>query len=102
MLVWCFEESLIKYKIVEKDKIFRSNFIRVNAIGVGKIIFIVQQLTLNFYCVIIGTREKRNKGENKKMTKAKTVVAVYIDSLNEIDINGSRDRKNLLFCVMQN
>ena len=37
------------------------------------------------------------------MTKAKTVVAVYIhtDSLNEIKINESRDRKNLLFCVMQ-
>ena len=36
------------------------------------------------------------------MTKAKTVVAVYADSLNEIEINDSRDRKNLLFCVMQN
>ena len=34
------------------------------------------------------------------MTKAKTVVAVHADSLNEID--DSRDRKNLLFCVMQN
>lgn len=36
------------------------------------------------------------------MTKAKTVVAVYTDSLNEIKIDVSRDRKNLLFCVMQN
>ena len=36
------------------------------------------------------------------MTKAKTVVAVHADSLNEIEINDSRDRKNLLFCVMQN
>ena len=44
------------------------------------------------------------------MTKAKTVVAVYIyiyiyiyiDSLNEIEVKDSRDRKNLLFCVMQN
>ena len=36
------------------------------------------------------------------MTKAKTVEAVHADSLNEIEINDSRDRKNLLFCVMQN
>mgnify|MGYP004710982733 CR=1 FL=1 len=38
------------------------------------------------------------------MTKAKTVVAVYIyiDSLNEIEVKDSRDRKNLLFCVIQN
>ena len=40
------------------------------------------------------------------MTKAKTVVAVYIyiyiDSLNEIEVKDSRDRKNLLFCVMKN
>ena len=41
------------------------------------------------------------------MTKAKTVVAVHThththtDSLNEIKINDSRDRKNLLFCGMQ-
>ena len=61
-------------------------------------------MTLNFYCVIIGTREERNKGENRKMTKVKTVKAVYIhsDSLNEIEIRYSRDRKNLLFCVMKN
>ena len=44
------------------------------------------------------------------MTKAKTVVAVHThthththtDSLNEIKIDTSRDRKNLLFCGMQN
>ena len=36
------------------------------------------------------------------MTKAKTVEAIYIDSLNEIEIKDSRDRKNLLFCVIQN
>ena len=38
------------------------------------------------------------------MTKVKTVEAVYIhtDSLNEIEIRYSRDRKNLLFCVMKN
>ena len=44
------------------------------------------------------------------MTKAKTVVAVHThthththtDSLNEIKIDDSRDRKILLFCVMQN
>ena len=40
------------------------------------------------------------------MTKAKTVVAVHThthtDSLSEIKIDTSRDRKNLLFCVMQN
>ena len=42
------------------------------------------------------------------MTKAKTVVAVHThththtDSLNEIKIDTSRDRKILLFCVMQN
>ena len=42
------------------------------------------------------------------MMKAKTAEAVYIyiyiyiDSLNEIEIKDSRDRKNLLFCVMQN
>ena len=44
------------------------------------------------------------------MTKAKTVVAVHThthththtDSLNEIKIEDSRDRKNLLFCGMQN
>ena len=38
------------------------------------------------------------------MTKVKTVKAVYIhsDSLNEIEIKDSRDRKNLLFCVIQN
>ena len=37
------------------------------------------------------------------MTKAKTVVAVYIhtDSLIELKIDDSRDRKNLLFCGMQ-
>ena len=35
------------------------------------------------------------------MTKAKTVVAGYTDSLNEIKIDDSRDRKNLLFCGMQ-
>ncbi len=42
------------------------------------------------------------------MTKAKTVVAVHThththtDSLNEIKIDDSRDRKILLFCDMQN
>ena len=36
------------------------------------------------------------------MIKAKTAEAVYIDSLNEIEVKDSRDRKNLLFCVMQN
>ena len=36
------------------------------------------------------------------MTKAKTIVAVYTDSLSEIKIDSSRDRNNLLFCVMQN
>ena len=41
------------------------------------------------------------------MTKAKTVVAVHThththtDSLTELKID-SRDRKNLLFCAMQN
>ena len=35
------------------------------------------------------------------MTKAKTVVAVHTDSLDEIKIDSSRDRKNLLFCGMQ-
>ena len=42
------------------------------------------------------------------MTKAKTVEAVYIyiyiyiDNLTKTKIEDSRDRKNLLFCVMQN
>ena len=36
------------------------------------------------------------------MMIAGTVVAVYIDNLIEIEINDSRDRKNLLFCSMQN
>ena len=42
------------------------------------------------------------------MMIAKTVVAVHThththtDSLSEIKIDTSRDRKNLLFCVMQN
>ena len=44
------------------------------------------------------------------MAKAKTVVAVHThthththtDSLNEIKIEDSRDRKILLFCGMQN
>lgn len=36
------------------------------------------------------------------MTKAKTVVAAHTDSLNEIEIKVSRDRKNLLFCGIQN
>ena len=36
------------------------------------------------------------------MIKAKTAEAVYIDSLNEIEIKDIRYRKNLLFCVMQN
>ena len=40
------------------------------------------------------------------MTKAKTIVAVHThthtDSLSEIKIDTSRDRKNLLFCGMQN
>ena len=36
------------------------------------------------------------------MTKAKTVEAVNTDSLNKINKIDSRDRKNLLFCVMQN
>ena len=41
------------------------------------------------------------------MAKAKTVVAVHThthtDSLNKINkIDRSRDRKNLLFCDMQN
>ena len=41
------------------------------------------------------------------MTKAKTVVAVHThththtDSLIELKIDDSRDRKNLLFCGMQ-
>ena len=35
------------------------------------------------------------------MTKAKTVVAVHRDSLIELKIDDSRDRKNLLFCGMQ-
>ena len=39
------------------------------------------------------------------MTKAETVVAVHIyahtDSLIELKIDDSRDRKNLLFCGMQ-
>ena len=36
------------------------------------------------------------------MVKAKTAEAVYIyiDSLTETKIEDSRDRKNLLFCVM--
>ena len=36
------------------------------------------------------------------MMIAKTVVAVYIDNLIELKIDDSRDRKNLLFCVVQN
>ena len=38
------------------------------------------------------------------MTKAKTVEAVYIyiDNLTKTKIEDSRDRKNLLFCVIQN
>ena len=55
-------------------------------------------------------KEKRNKGEIEKMTKAKTVEAVHThthththtDSLNAIKIDSSRDRNNLLFCGMQN
>ena len=49
-----------------------------------------------------------NKGEILKMMIARTVVAVHThththtDSLIELKINDSRDRKNLLFCGMQN
>ena len=35
------------------------------------------------------------------MTKAKTAVAVHTDSLIELKIDVSRDRKNLLFCGIQ-
>ena len=36
------------------------------------------------------------------MTKAKTVVAVYIDSLNKIEIKIVEIEKICFFCVMQN
>ena len=36
------------------------------------------------------------------MMIAKTVVAVHTDSLIGLKIDNSKDRKNLLFCGMQN
>ena len=69
-----------------------------------------------FYC----NKCKKSKGEMFEMTVAKTVGAVErvtlltnrsvvlacklnaSNRLNTIDIDGSRDRKSLLFCGMQN
>ena len=64
----------------------------------------------NFESISIDTKillgyysyKKKTKEKYKKMTKAKTVVSVHTDSLSEIKIDTSRDRKNLLFCGMQN
>ena len=36
------------------------------------------------------------------MTKAKTVADVCIDRLMKLKINDNGDRKNLLFCDLQN
>ena len=53
-----------------------------------------------FYC----SKCKKSKGEMFEMAVARTVETVHThtDSLIELKINGSRDRKSLLFCGMQN
>ena len=49
--------------------------------------------------LMIGKRVQRR---NVEMMMTETIGAVHTDSLIEFEIDVSRDRRCLLFCVMQN